>query len=213
MIKQLGQPTWWMTFSCADLRWNEIYKILSKLEGREMSDAEIANMTYNEKCRMLNSNPIIIAKHFQYRLECLFKDVLLGCGDPVGKILYDAIRIEFQFRGFPQVHCFIWIKDCPILSEKNIGDFIRYTHSKTCRKYKNLACRFNFGHFFTEKTIVEEPLPTSMDEAEKNRVFKNRKCILTKVKKFINEFLNSSDKVKYRPDMTVDDVLHYLHID
>ena len=85
MIKQLGPPTWWMTFSCPDLRWNEIYKILSKLKGREMSDAEIANMTYNEKCNMLNSNTVILAKHFQYRLECLFKDVLLESGDPVGK--------------------------------------------------------------------------------------------------------------------------------
>ena len=159
----------------------------------------------------------------------------------MGKILYDAIRIEFQFRGSPHAHCFIWIKECPILNEENIGDFIRlidkhvsavlpdpvtcpvlhnlvktyqtHTHSKTCRKYKNLACRFNFGHFFTEKTIVAEPLPTSMDKAEKNRVFKNRESILTKVKKFIDEFLNPSDKVKYRPDMTVDDVLHYLHID
>ena len=60
-----------------------------------MLDAEIANLTYNEKCKMLNSNPVIVAKHFQYRLECLLKDVLLGSGDPVGKIIKDAIRIEF----------------------------------------------------------------------------------------------------------------------
>ena len=241
MVKQLGPPTWWMTFSSADLKWNEIYKILSKLGGREMSDAEIGNMTYNEKCKMLNSNPAIVAKHFQYRLECLFKDVLLGCGDPVGKILYDAIRIEFHFMGSPHAHCFIWIKDCPILNNENIEDFIRFndkhvsavlpdpvtcpvlhnlvktyqTHTqyKTYRKYKNLACRFNFGHFFTEKTIVVELLPTSLDKAEKNIVFKNRESILTKVKKFIDEFLNPSDKVRYRPDMTVNDVLHYLRID
>ena len=56
---------------------------------------------------MLNSNPVLVAKHFQYRLECLFKDVLLLSGDPVGKILYDAIRIEFQFRGSPHAHCYI----------------------------------------------------------------------------------------------------------
>ena len=54
---------------------------------------------------------------------------------------------------------------------------------------------------------------TTTNKAEKNRVFKNRESILTEVKKFIDEFLNPSDKVKYRPDMTVDDVLHYLHID
>ena len=52
-----------------------------------------------------------------------------------------------------------------------------------------------------------------MDKVKKNRVFKNRECILTKVKNFIDEFLNLNDKVNYRPDMTVDDVLYYLHID
>ena len=52
-----------------------------------------------------------------------------------------------------------------------------------------------------------------MDKVEKNKVFKNKERILTKVKKFIDDFLNPSDKVSYRPDMTVDNVLHYLHID
>ena len=33
------------------------------------------------------------------------------------------------------------------------------------------------------------------------------------MKKFTDEFLNPSDKVNYRPEMTVDDVLHYIHID
>ena len=72
MIKQLGPPSWWMALSCADLRWNEIYKILSKLKGREMTDYKIAAMSYDGKCRMLNSNPVVVAKHFQFRLERLF---------------------------------------------------------------------------------------------------------------------------------------------
>ena len=59
-------------FPCADLRWNEIYKILSKLKGKEMSDAQIAELTYDEECRMLNSNPVVVVKHFQYCLGCLF---------------------------------------------------------------------------------------------------------------------------------------------
>ena len=107
MIKQLGAPVWWITFSCADLCWKEIYKILSKLKGHKMSDTEIEQMTYDEKCKMLNSNPVVVAKHFQYRLECLFRDVLLGSRDPVGKLLYHAIHIELQFRGSPHGHCFV----------------------------------------------------------------------------------------------------------
>ena len=115
-------------------------------------------------------------------------------GDPVGELLYHAIRIEFQFQGSPHAHCFIWIKDFPVLSEDTIDLFIDFidkhvsaflpdsvtcpvlhklvktyqthTHSKTCRKYKNLACRFNFGHFFTEKTVVAKLLPKNMNGGE-----------------------------------------------
>ena len=136
MIKQLGPPSWWMTFSCADLRWNEIYKILSKLQGKELTDQEIDLMTYNEKCKMLNSNPVVVVKHFQYRLETLFKEVLLGSGEPIGKILHDAIRIEFQFRGSAHAHCFVWVERCPLLTDENFNmliEFIDRSISAVCQ--------------------------------------------------------------------------------
>ena len=75
---------------------------------------------------MLNLNPVVVAKHFKYRLECLFRDVLLGTGDPIGRVLYDAVRIKFQFRGPPHAHCFIWIKDCPVLTDDNIELFVKF---------------------------------------------------------------------------------------
>ena len=87
-----------------------MYKILSKLEGRELPDNEIDNLSSDDKCKMLNSNLVVVAKHFQYRLERLLKDILLSDSNPVGKAIYHAIRIEFQFRGSPHAHCFIWIK-------------------------------------------------------------------------------------------------------
>ena len=31
MVKQLGLPTFFMTLSCADLRWNELLAIISRL--------------------------------------------------------------------------------------------------------------------------------------------------------------------------------------
>ena len=167
-------------------------------------------MSYKERCDMLNSNPVVVAKHFQYRLERLFRDILLTDNNPIGKILYHAIRIEFQFRGSPHAHCFIWVKYCPELNEENMEIFVNYidkyiaaylpdpsdspklhelvrtyethSHSKTCRKYKNLQCRFNFGHFFTEKTVIAKPLPCEMNELEKSRKLKQRSTVLTKVK-------------------------------
>ena len=147
-----------------------------------MSDTEIEEMTYDEKCKMLNSNSVVAAKHFQYRLECLFGDVILGSGDP-DKPLYHAICIKFQFRGSPHGHCFVWIKDCLVLSDDTVDMFTKFidkyvlaflpdpvtcpvlhdlvkayqthAHSKTCRKYKNLQCRLNFGQFLQREQLLQ----------------------------------------------------------
>ena len=240
MIKQLGPPSRWMTLSCADLRWNEIYKILSKLQGTEIADEQIDVMSYDQKCKMLNSNPVVVAKHFQFRLERLFKDLLLNSNDPIGKILYHAIRIEFQFHGSPHAHCFIWISNCPIITEETIDSYLEFldkyvhaylpeevsqpelhhlvksyqthAHSKTYRKYKNLPRRFNFGHFFTEKTIVAKPLGSNLDQKQTSDILTSRKCLLTKVKQVIDETLNPSKPSTYNPNRTIKEILESIEI-
>ena len=189
---------------------------------------------------MLNSNPVVVAKHFQYRLEWLFKDILLSGSNPVGKVIYHAIRIEFQFMGSPHAHCFIWIKCPPSLDTDDIDTFINYldehvsaslpdpvfspelyklvktyqthTHSKTGRKYKSLACRFNFGHFFTDKTIVAKPLSSEMDDLETSKVLQEREVILNKVKCFINEVLNPANNTQFNPDLNIHEILSSLDI-
>ena len=85
---------------------------------------------------------------------------------PIGKIIYYALRIEFQMRGSPHLHALIWTSDCPRLTSENRQAYIefidkhvqahlpnkdtepllhelvvtyqKHTHSKTCRKYKNI---------------------------------------------------------------------------
>lgn len=101
MVKQLGIPTWFMTLSCADLRWPELFQIIAKMQGKKMTNEEVDALSYNERCQMLNTNPVIVAKHFQYRVETFFSEVLLSKANPIGKIVYYALRIEFQMRGSP----------------------------------------------------------------------------------------------------------------
>ncbi len=83
MVKQLGIPTWFMTLSCADLRWPELFQIIARTNGNNMTDEEVDALSYNERCSMLNLNPVIVAKHFQYRVETFFRNVLLTNANPV----------------------------------------------------------------------------------------------------------------------------------
>lgn len=207
MVKQLGIPTWFMTLSCADLRWPELFQILARIQGNDLTDEQVDALSYNEKCQMLNLNPVVVAKHFQYRVETFFTEVLLTNAKPIGKIVYYALRIEFQMRGSPHLHALIWCDDCPKLTHDNKQAYIDYidkhvqaylpskeedaelhdlvkmyqkhSHSKTCRKYKNIQCRFNFGQFFTNSTIVAEPLPEDLDETNKTIILKKGKEFLS----------------------------------
>ena len=39
-----------LTFSCTDLHWEEIPKIISKVNGLQISEDELKSLTYFEKC-------------------------------------------------------------------------------------------------------------------------------------------------------------------
>ena len=66
MVKQLGIPTWFMTLSCADLRWPELFQIIARTQGKNLTNEQVDALSYDERCSMLNVNPVVVAKHFQY---------------------------------------------------------------------------------------------------------------------------------------------------
>ena len=49
MVKQLRIPTWLMT-SSADLRWSELFQIIAKTQGKNITEEKIEALSYNEQC-------------------------------------------------------------------------------------------------------------------------------------------------------------------
>ena len=66
-----------------------------------MTDEEVEALSYDERCRLLNLNPATVAKHFQYGVETFFTEIVLANANPIGKIVYYALHIEFKMRGSP----------------------------------------------------------------------------------------------------------------
>ena len=75
----------------------------------------ISTMSYQERCDTLNKNPLLVVRHFQYRVEVFFKVIVLN--GPLSKTRYYAIRLEFQARGGPHINSFIWILNAPKLTK------------------------------------------------------------------------------------------------
>ena len=99
--------------------------------------------------------------------------------------------MEFQISGSPHVHSSIWVVNDPKISSENIDEctaglngltkadlpnlvtdrsslfelvktYQIHRHSKSCRKYENNKCRFNFRRFFTDRTIIPQPLSSDL---------------------------------------------------
>ena len=235
-----------MTLSCADLRWKELISIISKLNRSDLSEEEIENLDYFEKCKILNENPVLLARQFQYRVEIFFKEIIVD--GPLGKVKYYAIRVEFQLRGSPHIHSFLWVKNAPILTKETKDEYIQFidtivkvqlpdltvnpelhnlvqtyqihSHSKSCRKYKNIDCRYNFGRFFCDRSIVAEPLSKDLKEHDRNNILEKRSFLLNKVKDYINANLNprtqnilDPGKPDYEEPKTISEILCALQID
>ena len=62
MVKQLGIPTSFLTLFSADLRWNKILIIISKLNEAHF---DISSLSYHERCKILNENPVLLSDIFR----------------------------------------------------------------------------------------------------------------------------------------------------
>ena len=155
-----------------------------------------------------------MARHFQYKVEVIFKEIILD--GSLRKTKYDAIHIEFQERGSPYVHSFIWILNAPnIQNETAYIGFIEKTikaqlpnhlkdpelfelvktyqvhaHSRTCWKYNKNKCHFSYGGYFTEKTIIGKQLDPKLSNDEKEDALTWRDTLLKQVESYIDNNLN-----------------------
>ena len=99
MIRYLGPCTFFVTLSAADLKWPDLYSVLSAQRGTRFTSEEIARLTYIEKCDMMRLNPVTVARHFDHRLDGIMKHIILNKNlQPLGRVITFKLRIEFQQR-------------------------------------------------------------------------------------------------------------------
>ena len=209
MIRQLGPATFFTSFSAAETRWKHLLKILGKIvDGVDYNDEIVENLTWAEKCRLIQSDPATCARHFDRQVQLLFK-FLKDDVEPLGPLVDYFYRVEFQQRGSPHIHCLLWIKDSPKIEgdAEDVIEFIdkyiscskptmeydeemsalvanqMHRHSHTCRKGRKFQCRFGFPKPPMANTVILEPLPVDMDE--------NKKATHRKVYKVIHEELKT----------------------
>lgn len=211
MVRQLGIFTLFITLTAAETKWPELIRILKlTVDKEEVTLEEAEAFKFEEKARLIRTDPVTCARYFDYRFKEL-KKTWTYCDDgPFGKhkIKEMFYRIEFQHRGSPHVHMVIWLEDAPVYkgseSEEQICDFInsmittdtdnpevtdqvgkqfhKCTH--TCKKGDSTKCRFGCPLPPMDKTRILQPL--SAEELEK---LKGDKEMMTKIRKFNEQLM------------------------
>ena len=138
MICQLGPATLFCSFSSAETKWNHLLRILGKQIDHKDYSEELTSLTWEEKCRLIQSDPVTCARHFDFQFNTFLKDVLMSEIAPLGKIKDWFYRVEYQQRGSPHVHMLIWLKNAPVFGVDKDEDVVAYIDSViTCTKPEN----------------------------------------------------------------------------
>ena len=58
-------PTFSLTFTCADLRWEQLPYAFNKLNNLDLRDEDLKKLSYHKRHNLLSKNPILVAMHFQ----------------------------------------------------------------------------------------------------------------------------------------------------
>ena len=94
-----------------------------------------------------------------------------------------------------------------------------HAQSRTCWKYNKNECRFSYGRYFTEKTVIAKPLDSKFNKDEKQEVLAGRNTLLRQVKNYIDDNLNLAKvnvidptKDNYTQPLCISEILDELEI-
>ena len=109
-------------FSAADKRWPETVAAILRQQNKEVP----VSISWDDHYKIIASNPVTAAVMFQKRVKHFFRDAILSPAHPINEIKDFSYRVEFQQRGWPQIHCLFWVKDASVIDLN--GD----DHSDVC---------------------------------------------------------------------------------
>ena len=229
MIRQLGIPTFFCTFSCNN-DWPEIVTAVKAQQGETV---DVTTLSWEEKCNILASNQVTCARMFDHRVKLFLNTVIRSPAAPIGNVIDWFYRVEWQARGSPHIHCLFWVKDAPILGRDTdlaVCDFVdqfisckvppenvalhnkvtRFQqhskhHTKSCKK-GNSPCRFNYPRPVAKRTFVSRPVSKTDEHAPSNAEMEYARNQLSSVRDMLNGDLEndniSVDELLEKAEMT-----------
>ena len=151
-MKQLGPFHIFLTLSCGEAIWFDIFATVLKrhgydvifeedesgewdgdeekitVEGKKLWDfVDSLNQSRDE---ILKQCTYIVTMHFEERVKSFLDNILLGKGEGKVPIEYYSYRVEIQARGMPHIHLVAWIEKDYLENLGIHGDLVDYKETE-----------------------------------------------------------------------------------
>ena len=166
MIRQIGPPTFFITFSPAETFCPELIRNLLKILKQPgenyyaaMTDDMLMALSQNKLLALVAHDPVTVARYIENRFGALRNFIFHVNGPFVEHPVVDKVwRTDFQDRGSPHCHMMAWCKDAPLFEAMHsMDDQALEDHwEEICRGQNRNLNRFMFGQTMNEfhKIIV-----------------------------------------------------------
>ena len=121
MIRQLGPPTLFCTFSMAETQWTPLIRTLfTVLKQQHITNEAAATLSKLEKLGLIKADPSTCAQYYHHKHRELIK-VLKSPDGPFGEhhVEHFSCRKEAQQRGSTHNHDLYWNKNGPVFDKDN----------------------------------------------------------------------------------------------
>ena len=172
------------------------------------------NLTWEDRCRLIQSDPVTCARHLDFQFNTFLKDVFTSELAPLGNVKDWFYRVEYQQRGSPHIHMLIWLEGAPVFGVDKDEDVVAFIdsiitcskpdnntellelvsrqthrHSHTCRKQRGKICRFNNPQPPMRSSKILYPL----EENTSPILVKSSKELWKKIKNTLNDLKEDKD--------------------
>jgi hypothetical protein len=146
MIKQLGPPTFFITFTSVEHQWHPMVFTLTYLYKNRGNGKHIATLEAKDIDYLIRKDPITCSCYHRHRINSLKK---LICHDETffGKVSDYYFVTKFKNRGSENEHGLLWVEYAPICGRDNDLEFNNFLDKYITCNIDHFSFIYVPGHF------------------------------------------------------------------
>ena len=124
MIRQLGPPTFFVTFTSAEHLWVPLCNALYQIENKNLKEP-LDSSKEDTIDSLIRRHLVICSRYYRHKITTL-KSLILKNDNLFGKVEDFFFTTEFQQRGNEHEHGLLWIQNAPVYGQNTNAEITSF---------------------------------------------------------------------------------------